>query len=65
MEAGGGEVFGWRECACERPEEQLRVPARELTASVRSPRRCQVVQRGTGAAVHSGSMTASPVAQWR
>jgi hypothetical protein len=47
------------------PEEQLRVPVRglrELTASVQSPRRCQVVRRGTGAAVHTGSMMASPMA---
>jgi hypothetical protein len=65
MEASGGEVFGWRECAYVRPEEQLRVPVRglrELTASVQSPRRCQVVRRGTGAAVHTGSMMASPMA---
>jgi hypothetical protein len=43
-------------------EEQLRALARgsrELMASVRSSGRCQGVQRGTGAAVHGGSMTAA------
>jgi hypothetical protein len=42
-----------------RAEEQPTVPARgsrELTASVRSSGWCQGVWRGTGAAVHGGSM---------
>jgi hypothetical protein len=68
MEVGGGEVLRRQVRAGERPEEQLRVPARgsrEFTASVRRLGRCQGVWRGTGVVVHGGSMTASTAAHWR
>jgi hypothetical protein len=67
-EASGGEVLGRQVRVGERPEEQPRVPARgsrEFTASVRRLGRCQGVWRGTGVAVHGGSMTASTAAHWR
>jgi hypothetical protein len=68
MEAGSGEVLERWVHTSERPEEQPRGPARgsrEFTASVWSSGRCQGVQRGTGAVVHSGSMTASTTVQWQ
>jgi hypothetical protein len=68
MEAGSGEVLERRVHTGERPEEQPRGPARgsrEFMASVWSSGRCQGVQRGTGAVVHSGSMMASTAVQWQ
>jgi hypothetical protein len=66
MEAGGGEVLGWRVHAGERPEEQPRVPARgsrEFMKLVRSSGRSQGVRRGTEKVVHGVSTTASMAAQ--